>query len=80
MMINLMMMIIMMTIIIMMCFLHPKGSLTQFSLGRRGVIQFTQDDDNGDDGHYHDDDDDNDDDDDDDMFHFCFHQEPLRRL
>ena len=50
----------------MMCFLHPKGSHTQFALGGKGVIHFNYDDDNGDDGH----DDDDDDDDDDDMFFF----------
>ena len=50
-----MMMMIMMTIMIIMCFLHPKGSHTQFAQGGRGVIPFNYD--NGDDSH---DDDDND--------------------
>ena len=36
---------------IMMCFLHPKGSHTQFALGGEEVIHFNYDDDNGDDGH-----------------------------
>ena len=52
-------MMMMMTMMIITCFLHPKGSHTQFALGGEGVIH---DDDNGDAGHDDDDDDDNNDD------------------
>ena len=66
-----MMMMNMMTMMIITCFLHPKGSHTQFALGGRELIHFNYDDDNGDGGDDDDDDDDDDDNDDDFFFKDC---------